>query len=200
MWAGGNYAGFGYSGGGYATSPFGSIGAPPALASRELQSEMGLAGQLGIYDRARDVGPGSRVFLDPSLNEDYAEFQPRGDGAYLVGSSIRGLGFGKVRPAMGHEYWHSVDRDPALLDELYELESLDPEPIRVFDSTFTNFSDRGLANVAQEFRATTYESRTSRHRGFNSDLSTGHYLREYGRPLEALGLEDRALALPPRLP
>jgi hypothetical protein len=200
-WAGGNFLGFGRTNGAsYASSPFGSLGSPSALADRELRSEIGLAGQLGYYDRARDASAQSRIRVNASLT-DYAQFEPRLGNAFLVGPALSGLGFGQGRSALGHEYWHSVDQSiPSLQDTLYSLEARHPELITIWNSTFTGSDDRGLANVAQELRATEYQNRTSRYRGLSNALNTEHYLDQYAAPLQSLGLKDHVLGLEPRLP
>jgi RHS repeat-associated protein len=202
-WASSNYFGFGRSAGeSYLASQFGNLGGDAALGRRGLQAEHGLGGQLGIYDEHRDGGALSRVFESESITSgDYAVFAERLERSIAVSPDLSSLGFGQIRGVMGHEYWHSIDAsNGALQDSLYGLEAAHPEPITIWNSTFTRSDERGLANVSLELRATTYETRTSGYRGFGSALNSQHYLGQYGTPLEALGLRGEVLRLDPRIP
>jgi hypothetical protein len=201
-WADSTYFGFGRSSGeSYMTSPFGSSGGDTALGQRALRAEVGLAGLLGTYDKARDATAVSRVASDPNLTGAYASYEPKLDGTFAVATDFSTLGFGEGRSVMGHEYWHSVDMsNESVQSTLYDLEVLHPEPITIWNSTFTSSTERGFANTALELRATVYESGTSRYRGARSELHADHYLEQYGRPIDALGLQGFVLGLEPRLP
>ena len=202
-WFGSNYFGAGYGyGQAYVATQFGSYGGALVIGQRALQAEAALDQHLGLVNPTVASGLSSRLVVNPRLgsNDEHASYNGKlGGDIGLNESSYSRLGFGKLRAALGHEIFHLVD--DTIADQLDEvLYGMDDElggpHFKVWNSKFTSSEDLDFHRMALELRATVFESSTNKYRGLAPDLETQHYLNQYGKPLEALGVRERVLDAP----